>query len=148
MRPPLELIKGFAERGIPATHALKALRAAGYKIRTQIFLNIYRELEKKEIAETKLRYLRFDKIIPDDYFIPTEAIWTGRKYKVQGYIQVKNLDTGEIEFRPFVFTTDQKLTRGAIIEWGKKIFRKITEFTNLEFLGVTAEKLYRLEEGF
>ena len=148
MRPPLELIKAFAERGIPATRALEALRTAGYKIRTQTFLNIYRELEKKEIAETKLRYLRFDRIIPDEYFTPTEAIWTGRKYRVQGNIQVKNLDTGEIEFRPFVFTTDQKLTRGAIIEWGKRIFRKMTEFTNLEFLGVTTEKLYRLEEGF
>jgi hypothetical protein len=148
MRPPLELIKAFAERGIPATRALQALRNAGYSIRTQTFLNIYRELEKREIIENKLKYLRFDKIIPDEYFIPTSAIWTGKKYRVQGIIQVKNMDTGQIEFRPFVFTTNQSLTRGSIIQFGRRIFNQMTEFTNLELLNITTEKLYRLEEEY
>jgi hypothetical protein len=148
MRPPLELIKAFAERGIPATRALQALRTAGYAIRTQTFLNIYRELEKREIAEIKLRYLRFDKIIPEEYFTPTSAIWTGRKYRVQGLLQVKNVETGEIEFRPFVFTTNQSLTRGSIFQFGRRIFYQMTEFTNLELLNISTEKLYRLEEEF
>jgi hypothetical protein len=148
MRPPLELIKSFALKGIPVTHALQTLRKAGYSIRTQTFLNIYRELKKGEIAETRLRYLRMDKIIPDEFFIPTSAIWTGKKYRVQGILQVKNMETGEIEFRPFVFTTNQKLTRGSIYQFGRRIFRQMAEITNMELLNVSTEFLYRYQEEF
>jgi hypothetical protein len=147
MKPPLTLIEAFAKAGYPVVRSLNILRSAGYAIRTQTYINIYKSFNPVDVIENKIKRLRFDKIIPDNYFIPTSAIWTGKKYRIEGTISVYNLDKGTIETRPFNFTTNKKLTRGQLNTIAKSIFSKMTEQTNIEFLGSTTNRLWVYDEN-